>query len=106
MSENEGESMPGETDKSISEAKLQRGVCGFMGRTQISEIESASSSTNDNPWVSQRSQPTGKISVNLPPEDGPCMEVEKLQGVLMLWFAEGSFCQECTFPDKMVWPPN
>ena len=44
---------------------------------------------DDNPWVCQRAQPTGKISVNLPLEDWLCKNLEKLN----LTLVEGYPCR-------------
>ena len=49
-----------------------RGVRAFMGWTHIPDLEFSPQSRTDNPWAGHRSQPVGKISVDLPPEDWLC----------------------------------
>ena len=53
-----------------------RGVRAFMGWTHIPDLEFSPQSRTDNPWAGHRSQPVGKISVDLPPEDWLCRKLE------------------------------
>ena len=69
----------GESDRAISEdqnyRETVRGVRSFMGWTHIPDLEYSSASRTDNPWVGHRSQPVGKVSVLLPPEDWLCRKL-------------------------------
>ena len=42
-----------------------------------------SSSADDKPWVRHSAQLGGKISMNLPPEDGICKKFEKVNVTLV-----------------------
>ena len=60
-------------DRSLSEDQNYRetvkGVRAFMGWTHIPDFEYSPASRADNPWIGHRTQPVGKVSVLLPPED-------------------------------------
>ena len=60
-----------ESDRAMSEdqnyRETVRGVRTFMGWSHIPDLEYSPSSRADNPWIGHRSQPVGKVSVNLPP---------------------------------------
>ena len=43
-----------------------------MGWTHISDMDSAASSAEDNPFPGPKPQPAGKFSVNLPTDDWLC----------------------------------
>ena len=63
----------GEKDRIISEdqnyRETVREVRAFMRWTHIPDLEYSPTSRTDNPWTGHRSQPVGKVSVLLPPED-------------------------------------
>ena len=69
-------------DRAISEdqnyRETVRWVCAFMGWSHIPELEYSPTSRADNPWIGHRSQPVGKVSVLLPPEDWLCKKLENL----------------------------
>ena len=54
-----------------------------MGWTHIPDLEYSPASRTDNPWIGQRFQPVGKVSVLLPPDDWPCKKLENLNLVLL-----------------------
>ena len=66
----QGELPEESTDQDLSEEanyrETIRGVRSFMGRHQIPDFDSASSSLDDNPFAGSRVKPTGKVSVKLP----------------------------------------
>ena len=73
-----------ETDCAMSEDReTVRGVRAFMGWSHIPDLEYSPTTRADNPWVGHRSQPIGKISVLLPPEDWLCKKLENLNLVLI-----------------------
>ena len=55
-----------------------RGVRAFMGWSHIPDLEYSPTSRADNPWIDHRSQPVGKVSVNLPPEDWLSKKLENM----------------------------
>ena len=69
----------GEKDKIMSEdqnyRETVRGVRAFMGWSHILDLEYSPTSRADNPWTGHRSQPVGKVSVLLPPEDCLCKKI-------------------------------
>ena len=66
----------GDVDRILSEdqnyRETVRGVCAFMGWTHIPDFEYSPASRADNPWIGHCTQPVGKVSVVLPPEDWLC----------------------------------
>ena len=74
-------------DRAISEdqnyRETVRGVRAFMGWSHIPDLEYSPTSRADNPWIGHRSQPVGKVSVNLPPEDWLCKKLENMNLVLI-----------------------
>ena len=77
----------GEKDKVLIEDQnyheTVRGVRAFMGWTHIPDLEYSPTSRADNPWIGHRSQPVGKISILLPPEDWFCKKLENMNLVLI-----------------------
>ena len=55
-----------------------RGVRSFMGRHQIPDFDSSSSSMDDNLFAGSQTQPTGKVSIKLPADDWLCWKLETL----------------------------
>ena len=49
-----------------------RGVRSYMTWSFIPDHKYTSQSRHDNPWTGTRSQPVGKVSIALPPEDWFC----------------------------------
>ena len=76
-----------ETDCAMSEDQnyweTVRGVRAFMGWSHIPDLEYSPTTLADNPWVGHRSQPIGKVSVLLPPEDWLCKKLENFNLVLI-----------------------
>ena len=60
-------------DRSLSEdqnyRETVRGVRTFMGWTHIPDLEYSPALWADNPWIGHGTQPVGKVSVLLAPED-------------------------------------
>ena len=77
----------GDKDKILSEDQNYREtvrVRAFMGWTHIADLEYSPTSCTDNPWTGHRSQPVGKVSVLLPPEDWLCKKLENMKFNLVL----------------------
>ena len=83
VSDLEAEVAPSEEDQLLSKEQSYRGtvrgICSYMGWHHITKFNSASPSAYDNP----RSQPTGKISVNLLTDDWLCKKLERLNLTLV-----------------------
>ena len=59
------------------------GIRSFMGWSHIPDMDSALSSSEDNPFAAPKQQPTGKISVNLPTDDWLCRKMDRLNLTLV-----------------------
>ena len=59
-----------DNDQALSEEQNYRetmqGIRSHMGWSHIHDVDSALSSSEDNPFAAPKQHPTGKISVNLP----------------------------------------
>ena len=98
-----------ESDRAMSEdqnyRETVRGVRAFMGWSHIPDLEYSPSSRADNPWVGHRSQPVGKVSVNLPPEDWLCKKLENLNLVLIEGYPSKSAEPGGLHTDHYLRPP-
>ena len=69
-------------DQSLSEEqssrKTMRGIRSYMGWGHIPDIESATGSSEDNPFAGPKMQTPGKISVHLPTDEWLCRKLSKL----------------------------
>ena len=83
-----------------------RGVRAFMGWTHIPDLEFSPQSRTDNPWAGHRSQPVGKISVDLPPEDWLCRKLETLNLVLIEGYPSKSSDPGGLHVDQFLRPPK
>ena len=80
--EDQQDSDSGDKDRVLSEdqnyRETVRGARAFMGWTHIQDLEYSPTSRTDNPWTGHRSQPVGKVSLLLPPEDWLCKKIENM----------------------------
>ena len=83
-----------------------RGVRAFMGWTHIPDLEFSPQSRTDNPWAGHRSQPVGKISVDLPAEDWLCRKLETLNLVLIEGYPSKSSDPGGLHVDQFLRPPK
>ena len=77
-----------------------------MGWTHIHDLEYSPASRTDNPWVGHISQPVGKVSVLLPPEDWLCRKLENLNFVLMEGYPSKSSEPDGLHVDQFLRPPK
>ena len=100
----------GEKDKIISEdqnyRETVRGVRAFMGWTHIPDLEYSPTSGTDNPWTGHCSQPVGKVSVLLPPEDWLCKKLENMNLVLLEGYPSKSSEPGGLHMDQFLRPPK
>ena len=54
-----------------------------MGWTHLPNMESTTSTGDDNPFAGQKSQPAGKVSVHLPTDEWLCNKMAKLNVTLV-----------------------
>ena len=60
-------------DQTLSEGQnfreTMRRIRSYMGWTNITDIDTATSTSDDNPFAGPRTQPTGKVSVKMPTDE-------------------------------------
>ena len=71
-----------DADQTLSEEQnyreTMRGIRSYMGWGHIPDIDSALSSSEDNPFAAPKQQPAGKVSVKLPTDDWLCRKMDRL----------------------------
>ena len=76
-------------DQTLSEdqnyRETMRGIRSYMGWTDIPDIDTTTSTSDDNPFAGPRTQPTGKVSVKMPTDEW----LYKKMGKLNLTLVEG-----------------
>ena len=77
-----------------------------MGWTHIPDLEYSPTSRADNPWIEHRSQPVGKVSVLLPPEDWLCKKLENMNLVLLEGYPSKSSELGDLHMDQFLRPPK
>ena len=108
--EDQPDSDSGEKDRVLSEdqnyRETVRGVRAFLGWTHIPDFEYSPTSRTDNPWTGHRSQPVGKVSVLLPPEDWLCKRIENMNLVLIEGYPSKSTEPGGLHMDQFLGPPK
>ena len=77
-----------------------------MGWTHIPDLEYSPTSRTDNPWTGHRSQPVGKVSVLLPPEEWLCKKLENMNLVLIEGYPSKSSEPGGLHMDQFLRPPK
>ena len=76
-----------EPDQPVSEEQNYRdtmqGIRSFMGWSDIPELESTTSTADDNPFAGPKTVAPGKVSVRMPTEDWLCRKLAKLNLTLV-----------------------
>ena len=76
-----------EPDQAISEEQTYRetmsGIRSYMGWSNIPELDSTATGSDDNPFSGPKSSTPGKVSVNMPTEDWLCKKISKLNVTLV-----------------------
>ena len=79
--------MATDPDQTLSEDQTYRetirGIRSYMGRTHIPDMESTTSTGDDNPFAGPKSQPAGKVFVRLPTHEWLCNKMAKLNVTLV-----------------------
>ena len=60
-----------------------RGMRSFMGWSHVPDIDSATNTSEDNPFAEPKTPVPGKVSVQMPTEDWPCKMLQKLTPTLV-----------------------
>ena len=79
--------MTNEPDQAISEEQTYRetmsGIRSYMGWSNIPELDSATTGSDDNPFSGPKSSAPGKVSVHMPTEEWLCKKLSKLNVTLV-----------------------
>ena len=74
-------------DQPVSEEQnysdTMQGICSFMGWSHIPEMDSAASTSDDNPFAGPKTVAPGKVSVKMPTEDWLCRKLARLNVTLV-----------------------
>ena len=69
-------------DQPVSEEQNYRdtmqGICSYMGWTHIPEVDSSTTTAEDNPFASPKAITPGKVSIKMPTEEWLCKKLSKL----------------------------
>ena len=63
--------------------ETMRGIRSFMGWSHVPDIDSATNTSEDNPFAGPKTPVPGKVSVQMPTEDWLCKKLEKLNTTLV-----------------------
>ena len=63
--------------------ETMRGIRSYMGWTNIPDVDSSNTASDDNPFSGPKVPVPGKISVNMPTEDWLCKRLSKLNLTLV-----------------------
>ena len=82
LSDQDLEASAADPDLTLSEEQNYRetmsGIRSFMGWTNIPEMDTTASRSEDNSFAGPKTQPTGKISVSMPTNEWLCSKMGKL----------------------------
>ena len=78
--------------------ETMRGIRLFMGWSNIPDMDSATTGSDDNPFSGPKVSVPGKISVQMPTEDWLCKKLSKLNATLV----EGYLSPSSEASDLMV----
>ena len=79
--------MATDPDQTLSEDQTYRetmqGIRSYMGWTHIPDIDTTTSTGDDNPFAGPEAQPAGKMSVLMPTDEWLCKKMAKLNITLV-----------------------
>ena len=97
-------------DQTLSEEQnyreTMRGIRSFMGWTHIPDIDTAASTSDDNPFAGPKAQPAGKVSVTMPTDEWLCSKMGKLNITLTEGYPSRSSEAGGLLKDQFVSPPG
>ena len=95
-------------DQTLSEdqnyRETMRGIRSYMGWTDIPDIDTTTSTSDDNPFAGPRTQPTGKVSVKMPTDEWLCKKMGKLNLTLVEGYPSRSSEAGGLLKDQFVRP--
>ena len=101
--------MATDPDQTLSEDQTYRetlrGIRSYMRWTYIPDMESTTSTGDDNPFAGPKSQPPGKVSVRLPTEEWLYNKMAKLNVTLVEGYPSRSSEAGGLLRDQFVCPP-
>ena len=99
-----------EHDQSLSEEQsyreTMRGIRSYMNWTHIPDVDSGTSTSEDNPFAGPKVQPSGKVSVQLPTDEWLCRKMARLNITLAQGYPTRSAESGGLLRDQFVKPPK
>ena len=84
--------------------ETMRGIRSFMGWTHIPDMDTAASTSDDNPFAGPKIQPAGKVSVKMPIDEWLCKKMAKLNLTLVEGYPSCSSEAGGLLKDQFVCP--
>ena len=85
--------------------ETMRGIRSFIGWTHIPDMDTAASTSDDNPFAGPKAQPAGKVSVTMPTDEWLCSKMGKLNLTLTEGYPSRSSDAGGLLKDQFVRPP-
>ena len=96
-------------DQTLSEEQnyreTMRGIRSFMGWTHKPDMDTAASTSDDNPFAGPKAQPAGKVSVTMLTDEWVCNKMGKLNLTLTEGYPSRSSEAGGLLKDQFVPPP-
>ena len=109
LSDQESDATAADPDQTLSHKQnyreTMRGIRSFMGWTHIPDMDTAASTSDDNPFAGPKTQPAGKISVSMPTDEWLCSKMGKLNLNLTEGYPSRSSEAGGLLKDQFVRPP-
>ena len=83
-----------------------RGIHSFMGWLHIPDMDTAASTSDDNPFAGPKAQLTGKVSVTMPTDEWLCSKMGKLNIALTEGYPSRSSEAGGLLKDQFIRPPR
>ena len=108
LSDPDQDAATNDPDQTLSEdqnyRETMRGIRSYMGWTHIPDMDTATSTSDDNPFAGPKTQPTGKVSVNMPVDEWLCKKMGKLNLTLVEGYPSRSSEAGGLLKDQFVRP--
>ena len=95
-------------DQSLSEEQsyreTMRGIRSYMGCHHVPDLDSSTTTADDNPFAGPKLQTAGKVSVNLPIDEWLCKKMSKLNLTLVQGYPTRTSEAGGLLRDQFVWP--
>ena len=97
-------------EQSLSEEQsyreTMRGIRSFMGWDHIPDIDSGTTTSEDNPFAGPKPHAPGKVSINLPTDEWLCRKMAKLNITLTQGYPTRTSEAGALQRDQFIWPPK